>query len=66
MTFDIPEAEKTKRLSRLIKIRNKRVNIMLVGSTGSGESRKILGIPGRIVEGVIGGAVGGLFEAIFG
>lgn len=66
MTFDIPEAEKTKRLSRLIKIRNKRVNIMLVGSTGIGESRKILGIPGRIVGGVIGGAVDGLFEAIFG
>ena len=41
MASDILEAEKTKRLSRLIKIRNKRVNIMLVGSTGSGNSSTI-------------------------
>lgn len=41
MESDIPEAEKTKRLSRLIKIRNKKVNIMLVGSTGSGKSSTI-------------------------
>lgn len=41
MASDIPEAEKTKRLSRLIKIRSKRVNIMLVGSTGSGKSSTV-------------------------
>ena len=41
MASDIPEAEKTKRLSRLIKIRSKRVNIMLVGSTGSGTSSTV-------------------------
>lgn len=41
MASDIPEAEKTKRLSRLIKIRNKKVNIMLVGSTGSGKSSTV-------------------------
>ena len=41
MTSDISDAEKTKRLSRLIKIRNKKVNIMLVGSTGSGKSSTV-------------------------
>lgn len=41
MASDIPEVEKTKRLSRLIKIRSKKVNIMLVGSTGSGKSSTI-------------------------
>ena len=41
MASNIPEAEKTKRLSRLIKIRNKQVNIMLVGSTGSGKSSTV-------------------------
>lgn len=41
MASDIPEAEKAKRLSRLIKIRNKQVNIMLVGSTGSGKSSTV-------------------------
>lgn len=41
MASDIPEAEKTKRLSRLIKIRNKQVHIMLVGSTGSGKSSTV-------------------------
>lgn len=41
MASDIPEAEKTKRLSRLIKIRSKKVNIMLVGSTGSGKSSTV-------------------------
>lgn len=41
MASDILEAEKTKRLSRLIKIRSKRVNIMLVGSTGSGKSSTV-------------------------
>lgn len=41
MTSDIPEAEKAKRLSRLLKIRNKQVNIMLVGSTGSGKSSTV-------------------------
>lgn len=41
MASDIPEAEKTRRLSRLIKIRSKKVNIMLVGSTGSGKSSTV-------------------------
>ena len=30
--------EKTRRLSRLIRIRNKKINILLVGSTGSGKN----------------------------
>ena len=41
MASDISEPEKTKRLSRLHKIRNKQVNIMLVGSTGSGKSSTV-------------------------
>ena len=41
MASDISDAEKTKRLSRLIKIRSKRVNIMLVGATGSGKSSTV-------------------------
>lgn len=41
MASDIPDAEKTKRLSRLIQIRAKKVNIMLVGSTGSGKSSTV-------------------------
>lgn len=41
MALDIPDAERTKRLSRLIKIRSKKVNIMLVGSTGSGKSSTV-------------------------
>lgn len=41
MALDIPDSEKTKRLSRLIKIRGKKVNIMLAGSTGSGKSSTV-------------------------
>lgn len=41
MASDIPEAEKTRHLSRLIKIRSKKVNIMLAGSTGSGKSSTV-------------------------
>ena len=41
MASDTPDSEKTKRLSRLIKIRSKKVNIMLVGSTGSGKSSTV-------------------------
>ncbi len=41
MSSDISDAEKTKRLSRLIRIRSKTVNIMLVGATGSGKSSTI-------------------------
>lgn len=41
MASDIPDSEKTKRLSRLIKIRSKKVNIMLAGSTGSGKSSTV-------------------------
>lgn len=41
MSSDISDSEKAKRLSRLIKIRNKTVNLMLVGSTGSGKSSTV-------------------------
>ncbi|MGN0421691.1 MAG: GTPase family protein [Lachnospiraceae bacterium] len=41
MLSDLSDAEKTKRLSRLLRIRNKKVNIMLVGSTGSGKSSTV-------------------------
>lgn len=41
MASNIPDSEKTKKLSRLIRIRNKKVNIMLVGSTGSGKSSTV-------------------------
>ena len=38
---DLSDADKVKRLSRLIKIRDKKVNIILVGATGSGKSSTI-------------------------
>lgn len=41
MALDIPDSEKAKRLSRLIKVRNQKVNIMLVGSTGAGKSSTV-------------------------
>ena len=41
MGLDIPDSEKAKRLSRLIKVRNQKVNIMLTGSTGAGKSSTI-------------------------
>ena len=42
MKLDIPDKEKAARLSRLLKVRNKKVNIMLVGSTGVGKSSTIM------------------------
>ena len=41
MKSDMPDGDKTKRLSRLLKIRSKKVNIMLAGATGSGKSSTI-------------------------
>lgn len=41
MALDIPDGEKAKRLSKLIKVRNQKVNIMLTGSTGAGKSSTI-------------------------
>ena len=41
MNSDLPEAEKAAKLSRLIQVRSKQVNIMLVGATGSGKSSTI-------------------------
>ena len=41
MASNMPAADKTKRLSRLLKIRGKKVNIMLTGATGSGKSSTI-------------------------
>jgi hypothetical protein len=41
MSLDISDGEKARRLSRLIKVRNKKANIMLVGSTGAGKSSTI-------------------------
>lgn len=41
MSLDIPDGEKVKKLSRLFKIRNQEVNIMLTGSTGAGKSSTV-------------------------
>lgn len=41
MQLNISDGEKAKRLSRLIKVRNKKTNIMLVGSTGAGKSSTV-------------------------
>ena len=41
MASDLSEAEKAAKLSRLIQVRSKQVNIMLVGATGSGKSSTI-------------------------
>lgn len=41
MNSNLPEAEKAAKLSRLIQVRSKQVNIMLVGATGSGKSSTI-------------------------
>jgi len=41
MSLDISDGEKAKRLSKLIKVRNQKVNIMLTGSTGAGKSSTI-------------------------
>ncbi|MBQ7883409.1 MAG: 50S ribosome-binding GTPase [Phascolarctobacterium sp.] len=38
---DLSEAEKAAKLSRLIQVRSKQVNIMLVGATGSGKSSTV-------------------------
>lgn len=41
MSSDLSDAEKTKRLSYLLKVRNRKVNIMLAGATGSGKSSTV-------------------------
>lgn len=41
MTSDLPLQEKNERLSRLIKAHSKKVNILLVGATGSGKSSTV-------------------------
>lgn len=41
MNLDISDGDKAKRLSRLIKVRNKKTNIMLVGATGAGKSSTV-------------------------
>jgi len=41
MQSDLPEAEKNRRLSALLKASSRRVNLMLVGATGSGKSSTI-------------------------
>ena len=41
MKSDMPDGDKAKRLSSLLKIRSKKVNIMLTGATGSGKSSTI-------------------------
>lgn len=41
MSSDLPLHEKNRRLSRLIRMREKKVNIMLVGAAGSGKSSTI-------------------------
>lgn len=41
MSSDISDADKAKKLSRLLRIRGKQVNIMLAGATGSGKSSTI-------------------------
>lgn len=41
MSSDLPDTEKAKRMSYLLRIRNRKVNIMLAGATGSGKSSTI-------------------------
>ena len=41
MKSDLPLKEKNKRLSKLIRMREKQVNILLVGATGSGKSSTV-------------------------
>lgn len=41
MQSDLPEAEKNRRLSALLKVNSRNVNLMLVGATGSGKSSTI-------------------------
>ena len=41
MESDLPTDEKNRRLSRLLKVSNSRVNLMLVGATGAGKSSTI-------------------------
>ena len=41
MQSDLPETEKNKRLSSLLKASNRKINLMLVGATGSGKSSTI-------------------------
>ena len=41
MTSDLPEAEKNRRLSMLLRASSRKVNLMLVGATGSGKSSTI-------------------------
>ena len=41
MQSDLPEAEKSRRLSSLLKASSRRINLMLVGASGSGKSSTI-------------------------
>lgn len=41
VSSDLPEADKTKQLSKLLRIRSKEVNILIVGATGVGKSSTI-------------------------
>lgn len=41
MQSDLPEDEKNRRLSALLKVSSKKINLMLVGSSGSGKSSTI-------------------------
>ena len=41
MSSDLPEDEKTRRLSQLLKASGRKVNLMLVGATGSGKSSTV-------------------------
>lgn len=41
MSSDVPEEEKSKQLSKLLKARGQKINLMLVGATGSGKSSTI-------------------------
>ena len=41
MDSDLSDAEKNKKLSKLLKARGQKINLMLVGATGSGKSSTI-------------------------
>lgn len=41
MKSDLPDSEKTKQLSRLLKNREKKVNLMITGATGAGKSSTV-------------------------
>lgn len=60
MQSDLPEAEKNKQLSRLLKARRQKINILLTGATGSGKSSTI----NSLFDTSVAKVGGGVFRAV--